>query len=79
MPVFTCLGQSFEISVGDLAKAPNSILAEAWSTSTKQSAVSLDDWPQPDLELLKVGLSGLVTAEPGIVGGHTLTTGCKCR
>ena len=55
MPVFGCLGKHFQLSEADLARAPGSILAEAWGASTGNSAVSLDRWPRPDLNVLKVG------------------------
>ena len=55
MPDFVCLGKRFQLSQADLDRAPGSVLAEAWGASSGSSAVSLDRWPRPDVNVLKVG------------------------
>ena len=54
MPSFQCLGKRFKVKQAHLDKAPGSLLKEAWALATNEHAISLDAWPDPDLEVLEV-------------------------
>ena len=54
MPILRCLDKTFELTHADLERVSGSVLAEAWSTSSGKTAVCLDTWPEPDLDVLKV-------------------------
>ena len=54
MPDFECLGKIFVLSQADLDRAPGCVLVEAWAASSGQIAVSLNAWPEPDLDVLLV-------------------------
>ena len=54
MPVFRCLGNFYQLSQADLDRAPNSILSTAWNASDRDAPVSLESWPEPDLDVLEV-------------------------
>ena len=54
MPSFRCLGKRFKVKQAHLDKAPGSLFKEAWALATKEHAVSLDTWPDPDLNVLEV-------------------------
>ena len=58
MPKSEVLGLVYEVSQGDLDKAPRSMLAEAWSVATSGAAVRLDCWPAPSTATFKVRRAG---------------------
>lgn len=54
MPSFLCLGKKFQLSQADLDRAPKSVLAEAWAPSSRHTTVSLQAWPEADLDAFQV-------------------------
>ena len=58
MPKFEMLGTVYEVSQGDLDKAPDFVLAEAWSVATSDVTVRLDSWPAPSSVIFKVRRAG---------------------
>ena len=85
VPTFQCQGHTNSTSQAALDEAPESVLAEAWRTSTTGAGVNLDAWPAPNMEVLKVNrpssaccyghLKRAITADSHPAGGpqHTGT------